>query len=805
LSSINKEHLPTAGEFMAKTHLSSVLAHLRSVFIGQDASGLSDAELLKLYLRHRDEAAFEALVRRHGPMVLGVCRRVLRNGHDAEDAFQAALLVLVRKAPTLRSPELVANWLYGVAYRTALEAKKMAAKRRTKEAKAASSTSTPEDAWANLRPVLDQELERLPNKYRSVLVLCDLEGKTRKEAARQLGWPEGTVASRLASARQTLARRLVRHRLALSEACVAGLVSQNALASLTPDLIASTIRAATLLATGHVARGLISTQVVALTQGVLKWMLLAKLKIVGAMGLALALAILSSWEAATLVLKTRAAAQGSPTKDAAVPQPKLLSSGPPRLQLQYQSVVGSLAWSANGKQVAIGTQDGTIHVVDTADGKEIVSFVVGTDSGEIAFSPDGKQLAILQKGPVVSVWDTSTGKALQKRGGAITHKPSRLAFLPDGSTIMGVGPGSLYQWGWWSAKAMGSGGTEGFAAIAPDGLVSGWCDAVGQCRFYTYDANNPNWRLATLQVGPARCISFGPGGKFLAVGGGDKNVQVWDLPARKPIAKFSELDKPADKLAFSADGKTLAAVAGANDPIHVWDIARRSLRCRLNHNRSAVSLLALSPDGTRLATAAASSNIVYVWSTLPRLLGRTGRPRELAAEEFASLWTELGTNDPDKADAAWRTLGAAGDNAVPLLRERIRAVAVPAVDRKRIESLIGELDAEKFATREQASKELLAIGELAIVPLQRVLEKPPSEETRARAATILKKLGELSWTPDRQRVLDALELLEQVGTSMATGLLQEIERDALIPQIRSQAQQALQRLGQWPNRNLPGK
>src|SRR5262249_22697344 len=143
-------------------------------------------------------------------MVLGVCRRILRHEQDAEDAFQATFLVLVRKAASLRSPRTLANWLHGVARRTALEARSSAAKRRAKEAALLPRSVMPDDPWDDLRAVLDQELEQLAEKYRIAVVLCDLEGKTRKEVARQLGWAEGTVASRLARGRGILARRLAR-------------------------------------------------------------------------------------------------------------------------------------------------------------------------------------------------------------------------------------------------------------------------------------------------------------------------------------------------------------------------------------------------------------------------------------------------------------------------------------------------------------------------------------------------------------------------------------------------------------------
>jgi RNA polymerase sigma-70 factor (ECF subfamily) len=175
------------------------------------ASGRDDGELLERFVCRRDEAAFEALLSRHGPMVLGVCRRVLGNGHDAEDAFQAVFLVLARKAGSVRPPSRVGGWLHGVARRTALEARRAAAVRRTKEAKAVPHRNGEHDQA--LGEALDLELAGLPEAYREVIVLSDLEGRTRKEVAGLLGCPEGTVASRLARARAALAVRLARHGL----------------------------------------------------------------------------------------------------------------------------------------------------------------------------------------------------------------------------------------------------------------------------------------------------------------------------------------------------------------------------------------------------------------------------------------------------------------------------------------------------------------------------------------------------------------------------------------------------------------
>jgi RNA polymerase sigma factor (sigma-70 family) len=169
----------------------------------------TDGQLLSAYACRGDGDAFAELVRRHGPMVWGVCRRMLANHADAEDAFQATFLVLVRKPGSVRPAERVGNWLHGVAVHAARKAARSAARRRERQVEALPEPETvAEGVWHDLVPVLDEEVTRLPEKYRLPVVLCDLEGCTRREAAERLGWPEGTVAGRLALGRAALARRL---------------------------------------------------------------------------------------------------------------------------------------------------------------------------------------------------------------------------------------------------------------------------------------------------------------------------------------------------------------------------------------------------------------------------------------------------------------------------------------------------------------------------------------------------------------------------------------------------------------------
>ncbi len=227
---------------------------LQTLFSTGTLGGLSDGRLLERFASHREEAAFEALVRRHGPMVWGVCRRVLRDHHDAEDAFQATFLVLARKGQSIAHRELVANWLYGVACRTALKARSTRAKRRRREGQV---TEMPEpetvslDHRDDLNEWLDRELSRLPDKYRIPIVLCELEGQSHREVAERLGWPIGTVSGRLSRARAMLARRLSRRGMSLSIGSLAVVVAQDAAsASMPTRLIGSSARAASLFAAG---------------------------------------------------------------------------------------------------------------------------------------------------------------------------------------------------------------------------------------------------------------------------------------------------------------------------------------------------------------------------------------------------------------------------------------------------------------------------------------------------------------------------------------------------------------------------
>jgi RNA polymerase sigma factor (sigma-70 family) len=372
---------------MPTNSMSQVVQHLRGL-LQPDEAELTDGQLLECFVSRREPAALEALVRRHGPMVWGVCRRALHNHHDAEDAFQAAFLVLVRKATSIRTN--VGSWLYGVAHQTARKAMATRAKRRGREGPLTDmlEPAAPEqDPWEDLQSLLDQELGRLPEKYRAVMVLCDLEGKSRQAAARELRCPEGTVASRLARGHAMLAKRLARHGVAISCGVLAlALSRQAASACVPPSVTSSAIKAVILMAGGHeAATGAISVTVAALTEGVIKTMLLNK--VMKLMAVLLLVAALSG----TAGLAYRTGAAEPPQADNGPKAPK--AEGTAEARAIIARAMEAQGGETNLARQKIVRQKGTYRrFIDATEGKALVSWE------QITQQPD--RLKNVQKGEI---------------------------------------------------------------------------------------------------------------------------------------------------------------------------------------------------------------------------------------------------------------------------------------------------------------------------------------------------------------------------------------------------------------------
>jgi RNA polymerase sigma factor (sigma-70 family) len=275
---------------MVSEQLMRVLRQIHHLADGRRAGEWSDGQALERFVAAREEAAFCTLLERHGPLVWGVCRRVLKHLQDAEDAFQATFLVLAQRAGSIRKPDSVGSWLYGVAYHIALEARGRQLRRGTRERQVPNMPHPPSPAdtsWTQLEPVLDEELHRLPEKYRRPLVLCYLEGKSYRETAEELGWPLGSTSKRLARGRELLRRRLTRRGVTLSATVLGAVLTSRAAPAVPAALVHAAVKAGLLLVAGKPFAGVVSAHALCLFQKAPQGMFLTKLKIATALVLLL--------------------------------------------------------------------------------------------------------------------------------------------------------------------------------------------------------------------------------------------------------------------------------------------------------------------------------------------------------------------------------------------------------------------------------------------------------------------------------------------------------------------------------------
>jgi RNA polymerase sigma factor (sigma-70 family) len=780
--------------------------------VGPDPGAVPDAQLLRRFVAARDAAAFETLVWRHGPMVLAACRRVLRQEQDAEDAFQATFLALARKAGTVGRGEAVAGWLYRVACRAALHLRATRARRPVPDESAllaAAAPPEPDPAWADLRPVLDEEVSRLPRPYREAFVLCCLEGLTAAEAARQLGCPPGTVQSRLARARLRLRVRLTGRGVGLTAGALAVALASAVAPAAPPALVRLAARAGGCHLAGQGLAGVLPARVLELTEGVLRAMSLIRLKIAAAACLVALTLTTAAGVAGYHGLAAPAPLAGASPESAKPEPPKAdpVKPDPPKAEAAkadavlaqpavlplagHKGAVRAVAFSRDGKSVATAGADKTVRVWDLATSREIHKLELPDEGAGVAFAPDDKMLvaAATGKAGAVIAWDASNGKLLsatRQLGGA-----DAVAFAPDGQQVVVVSQtdiGAIYapKTGAMSAVfKFPRGAGPAAAAISPDGkyLALGGAGRVHLC-----DATN----CALLREWPGKgamvALAFLPGGTKVAVADGGKAVRVLDVAGGKEETAFAG---KAAILAFalSGDGKRAATVQKGGDVL-LWDAASGKEERRFAAPKGAVSALAFSADGKRLAAAGEEGAVVWDLTRDEKLLPRDFK---LADKDLPALWADLASDDGGKAYAAARMLRADPARSVPYLQERLKPKG-EGPDEKKVKQLIADLDADEFDTREKATQELKKLGKTAESALRQALAGKPSAEVARRLEELLKALGgAAALTAEQQRDVRAVRVLEQAGTPEAKKLLEAL-KDSPGWWVAQEAKEALERL-----------
>jgi RNA polymerase sigma factor (sigma-70 family) len=603
---------------MATTRASVVLGHLRALAAGPEDL-TPDDQLLQHFAATRDEAAFKALLRRHGPMVLGVCRRLLRREQDAEDAFQATFLVLARKATSVRRKQSVGAWLHGVARRIAGKVRTAAARQSTAPVPdVAAPEVDPAGAltWHEVRGALDEELARLPESLRAPLVLCYLEGRTRDEAAARLRCPLGTLKGRLERGRELLHRRLTRRGLALSAALAALALERVGV----PTALASgTTRAAVVFAAG--GRGTSAAAVLA--EAALRDLAAVKLR-AGTAVLAVALLAGAGLLAQPLPSPTAAATRADPAQagepaDAqgdALPPGALVRLG----TVRYRHGGSRTAFLPDGRTVVSVEPGHAIRLWDARTGRLLREIDPGNLSpGEqAAVSGDGKRLAVSGSVPedgqpgwraAARVFDIASGKELRTVSRPPLEGVNALALTPDGTLLFTLDRNGKVRveevaTGAELLRQQFPGDVMAALALSPDGstIAVGTGPNTQKILVWRWEAGEEPREIRGVGRYRGRELAFSPDGQWIAdCSDLDPDVRVWDVASGRLLRRLELPDHEPYQhyhVAFSPDGKRLAAYGGTDHhgAIHLWDPATGAFVKRLDIGGT----IAFSPDSTLL-------------------------------------------------------------------------------------------------------------------------------------------------------------------------------------------------------------
>lgn len=610
--------------------------HVRK-FVAEQEAVVPDAELLRRFLTAEDQAAFAALVRRHGTMVFTVCQSVLRQPQDAEDAFQAAFLILANKAHSVRESDSLGGWLQRVAYRVALRARAANARRQSCEANATRPAAVACDdlSWGELRAILHEELAELPERFRAPVVLCVLEGLTREEAARQLGWTETTVKGRLQRGREWLRQRLERRGIGLTAALAATLTGQalaeTAVRATGPFTVGTATTAATMLARGFL-RPLLSAKMAALSL-----LMLSAGLLVGSM----ALFSPKPDSGSALAVQPAVDAHGD-----ALPEGAVARLG--TMRFNHGEGLSHLFFAPDGKTM-VSEGGGSLRLWDAVTGAELGRLpTVPYRLENLVLTADGKTVVSLNQEPgvqdVVRVWDLIRMKAIRelplavKRGQWSVYRRNALSpdgalaavNLPEEMLVFDLATGrQLYKLakGGKDVRDVVFAGCDRIVTADTKQVIDVWDARTGRLiRQFAHGSavevltasNDGRW-LATLEH------QVDSGSRWL-----DKDVvHVWELDTGTKKQMLTPRQKRwFRRVYFSPDGKRLLTSSYGMDQsdLSVWDVANGERIREINQGYG--SVMAVSADGTRLTSGGGSK--FEVWDL------KTGR--QLSGDEKNDGW-----------------------------------------------------------------------------------------------------------------------------------------------------------------------